>query len=1457
MGLGTGLLGGRRGWAGRPGTALRAIGLAVLVLLALAPPPARAQVAFTPSASLAAAGPGAVALGDLDRDGRLDVVVASVTTAAVRVFLGNGDGTFTTGATLVTDGPPRSVAVGDLDGDGTLDVVTANPAAGTVSIFRGNGDGTFGPRSAVGVGAGPIAVALVDWDLDGRLDAVVVHEADADVTILLNDGSGGLLVRDSEILGAVPRGLAVGDVDRDGRPDVVIAHPNVDAVSVLLNDGAGGLDPPLPALPTGTQPVAVALGDVDGDGTLDLVVVSQGASSVSVHLGVGDGTFGPPADFAAGTAPAAVALGDVNGDGKLDLVVGGSLVVLLGRGDGSFGFPTGFPVSGAPAAVALGDLSRDGRLDLVVVSPGSNLVSVFRNATPRPAASFAAAVQFATGNGPLAVAVGDLDRDGKPDVITANGPGASLSVLLGDGAGGVGAPAGVSLGGASQGGLIVADFNRDGKLDVAATAFVSGDRVLALLGDGLGGLAPAGAFAAGLGVRGVAAGDFSGDGILDLVTANATAGTVSTLTGNGDGTFAPIVGIPVGAGPRAVALGDLDRNGMVDGVTANELDSTVSVILNLRTFALVSSFPTGAGPVAVAVGDVNRDGKPDVVTANGGGASVSVLLGDGAGGLGPKTDLAVGQNPVHLVLVDVDGDGALDILTANSGGTVSLLRGNGSGGFGSRADFPVGAGPTGLAVADVDRDGLMDVVTANRQANTISVLRGIRAPATLTVTRAGAGSGTVTGVPAGIDCGVTCVATFPGGTVVTLVATPAAGSTLAGFDGAADCIDGVVRMTAALACTVTFGTAPPPGALGVTSLLSAGIGGTPSDGGSRNPSFSADGTIVAIQSTATNLTGACTSGVAQIYVVNRTTGQATCVTVSATGAPGNGASVLPVLSADGSVLVFETTATNLVPGCVTTVSQVLLFNLATGARTCLSAAADGTPGNGASGAPDMTADGAVIAFRSAATNVAPGCTSGIAQILVVNRVTGARMCASAGPGGVGNGASDAPAISGDGRVLAFESRATNLAGPCTGPRLFVFVVDLETGAVTCASVGPGNAAANADSRAPTLSADGVRLAFASAAANLAPPCTSGVSQIFVLNRATGELRCLTVNQSGQPGNLASEDPAFSGNGLVVVFATSATNLGAPVAAAAARVPGVARQLGNVSSIVMNDLVQGLFTQLTTGTGSATRPQVTTDGSRVGFSSTAADETDDDPDGGTDVFVVDLGATVAADRVTILAPANGIQLPLTQPTPLTFRWTALALPGVTQYGLEFTGPNLAFANPNGNGADPVNGFGGAGGAFVTGSTRRDVVVPTGLPPGNRQVRVIGLNAAFQTVGVFSDAITVILGVVAIPLDARPTITGPASGATVVRGTTATFTWSVIPGVAQYLFEFTSPGATFSNPNGVAPDPTALGSVVALGTSLIALVPPTLAPGPYQIRIIALNAAGQPVGTFSDAVTVNVQ
>jgi hypothetical protein len=231
------------------------------------------------------------------------------------------------------------------------------------------------------------------------------------------------------------------------------------------------------------------------------------------------------------------------------------------------------------------------------------------------------------------------------------------------------------------------------------------------------------------------------------------------------------------------------------------------------------------------------------------------------------------------------------------------------------------------------------------------------------------------------------------------------------------------------------------------------------------------------------------------------------------------------------------------------------------------------------------------------------------------------------------------------------------------------------------------------------------------------------------------------------------------------------------------------------------------------------------------------------------------------RPAFTTPADGIQLPLTAPTPIAFAWTAVS--GATQYRFEFTGPNRQFSNPNGTATDPVNGSGGAGGELLVAATGFQTVLDPAFPPGSYQVRVIGRSAAGQIVGTFSDALTLILGQAPpppVPPDARVTIIAPPGGTHVAPGGAVTFTWTALAGVTQYGFEFTGANRVFANPNGTGADSVnglggAGGGLLVTGTTLMGVAPPTLDPGSYQVRVIGFSA-GQPVGQFSDALTVVV-
>jgi hypothetical protein len=397
-------------------------------------------------------------------------------------------------------------------------------------------------------------------------------------------------------------------------------------------------------------------------------------------------------------------------------------------------------------------MRKVGTAAVILISLVSSTVGVFAgvaHADPTPV-TFRPRVEFGTPAPPWAVATGDLNGDTSLDVVTANG-GASVSVLLGDGAGGLGPKTDFATGN-SPTSVATGDLNGDPFLDVV-TANYGDASVSVLLGDGAGGLGPKTDFPAGDSPRSVVLGDLNGDTALDLALANNDI-SVSVLLGDGAGSFGPATARPVGFA-RSVAMGDLNGDTFLDLAVATNLDPAVSVLFGDGLGGFGPETKTDGGnccePFDVVIGDLNGDTFLDLVTANGTGDRVSVRLGDGIGGFGPPADYATGQTPqARPALGDLNGDTFLDAVTANSeGNSVSVLLGDGTGALVSRTDIPTLNG-LGVVLGDLNGDARPDVVVANSVSdNSVSVLLNTTGvPATVpdapTIGTASAGHGEAT-----------------------------------------------------------------------------------------------------------------------------------------------------------------------------------------------------------------------------------------------------------------------------------------------------------------------------------------------------------------------------------------------------------------------------------------------------------------------------------------------------------------------------------------------------------------------------------------------------------------------------------------------------------------------------------------------------------------------------------------
>ena len=349
---------------------------------------------------------------------------------------------------------------------------------------------------------------------------------------------------------------------------------------------------------SGTKPKWVSLGDLDGDGQADMAVPNQGSNILSIFRNtsiIGTVSFAPRLDIATPSEPNFVSTGDLDGDGKLDLVIpnytgiGADISIFRNTSvTGSISFASRMDIIAGTNSVtaSIGDLDGDGKPDLVITNWSANTLSVFRNTSSVGAISFAPKVDFITGNNPYGVSIGDLDGDGMPDLTVANAFSNTFSVYR----------------------------------NLSSIGTIS--------------LAPRVDYTTGTYSVGVSIGDLDGDGKADLAVSNFVSNTVSVfrnLSTTGIVTFAPKVDLITGIGPfSGISITDLDGDGKPDMAVDNYLSNSVSIFKNTGTSGTISfnakiDFTTGTGPFGLAIGDIDGDNKPELVVPNWNANTVSVL----------------------------------------------------------------------------------------------------------------------------------------------------------------------------------------------------------------------------------------------------------------------------------------------------------------------------------------------------------------------------------------------------------------------------------------------------------------------------------------------------------------------------------------------------------------------------------------------------------------------------------------------------------------------------------------------------------------------------------------------------------------------------------------------------------------------------------------------------------------
>lgn len=662
------------------------------------------------------------------------------------------------------EGRPADVAVGDIDGDGRLDVVASalgqnSERPSYIQYYRNQGGRRFAGSSRYDAGCRVGDLALGDVGGDGRLDAIIRCDDSPDISVLAGVPGGGFAAPRRFVTGvSLTGGFGVHDVDGDGRSDVVLANysfavlhgaegevlgtPTVTSrgefylhrgsIAFADFDGDG-----LPELVTGDVPGrltiyrsasggpllasgvavgrevrAVATGDLDGDGHPDVAaVIDDGRDFGVVTLrNHGDGTLEPGVVRTMGLLPWALAVADLNGDHHLDLAVSNygevrRVDVFWNKGDGTFSEPTPFFEPGAND-LATGDLDGDGRTDLVAASTAGLGTHLMWNEGGR----LLEPTLFGGPMKPSEATLADVDGDQHLDAVALDSAG-KVGLWRGSGAGALALSAILEVPGAHA--VAAGDLDGDGRADVAVAAAAGEVQLYLSREERL----VAGQVVSDVGQRGpLAVADVTGDGVLDLLAQGPAA--MLLFPGNGDGTVGdPSTVDRLAWGAAAMAIADVDGDDLDDVVLATSQE--LRVVRSLGGGAFASPLFVGLGgetATALSVGELDGDGHLDVLLTFRYRDRLGVLHGRGDGTFGPMVtretapllgDAAIvplrgGGAPGSVVYTSVSSVNVVDLDTGasqrwliRSGFNSRVLWGNVDGDL--RPDL-VTAGPDGLSV---------------------------------------------------------------------------------------------------------------------------------------------------------------------------------------------------------------------------------------------------------------------------------------------------------------------------------------------------------------------------------------------------------------------------------------------------------------------------------------------------------------------------------------------------------------------------------------------------------------------------------------------------------------------------------------------------------------------------------------------------------------------------------------